>query len=398
MESQSSEKIGMVSTRVHDLSDQLNDLSVELAQKAFQIDLTHLKDTLTSDYSTRKDLDQFKEWITPQVQNNTSEIQVCHSRINQTETNIQRLDEIVLDKASKYDVVQVGMRLDELVTKQAFIHRIKQLEEQLKMLNLLIDDYARNLTAISNSNNSAHDHSTTAALTSVINELREQLQQKANKVEALDVYDQKSNKEETEWVLKSQLLLHRQLQYVAVTLVTLAQSLTSRPGEGKATKSNLRQMISNQAESVWRWITDGDPTSEPQLAIHPSTDNLLPPSTASAARRRNVSSPPRDPNASTSMHGSSSSQPFTDDNGQELIASPRMPAFPKPPTSSASRLDSDRKRMLVEEKKRSLVESRGLRPTSVAESPELVTPRRNKPDSGKTQDGILLPPLTVNNN
>lgn len=147
------------------------------------------------------------------------------NKMNVFENNLQRFDDIILEKANKYDIIKINNKINKLLLTEIFDLEISKQTSanaafESKINNIIRDFNAMNIkTDISNTKiinliKSAieiKDKFKTAVTINEIYEIKNILNSKAELADISQLYDVKTNKTDTENLMSAVDHLHKQM-------------------------------------------------------------------------------------------------------------------------------------------------------------------------------------------
>merc|ERR1712187_866783 len=103
-------------------------------------------------------------------------------------------------------------------------------------------------------------------------DIRNRIELKADKADLVEIYQVKANRIDADELSKLQDVIHRQLEYLAVTTLGLAKlALTeSKVGESKTVRVHQKSQVLTQASALWQWILHNEVPSNLESLRPPS--------------------------------------------------------------------------------------------------------------------------------
>jgi len=170
-------------------------------------------------------------------------------RLSAQDNAIMRVDEVLLQKASKWDVKVQSDKMDNVFTKDAALRELKKHEEQMNRMQAALDHYV------------ATEGERFAAQTGPdygndVQRLAKTLELKADKADLAELFALKANRNDSEELSRNQDVVQKQLQYLTATTVGLSKLTLheSHPNESKGLRNQQKMQVLMQAESLWGWI------------------------------------------------------------------------------------------------------------------------------------------------
>merc|ERR1719174_1306839 len=170
-------------------------------------------------------------------------------RLSAQDNAIMRVDEVLLQKASKWDVKVVSDKMDHVITKEAAMRELKKHEDQMNRMQAALDHYV------------ATEGERFAAQTGPdygndVQRLAKTLELKADKADLAELFALKANRNDSEELSRNQDVVQKQLQYLTATTVGLSKLTLNEahPNESKGLRNQQKMQVLMQAESLWGWI------------------------------------------------------------------------------------------------------------------------------------------------
>lgn len=100
-------------------------LEQSIENKAEKDQIWEIKDVIR-DLVNKEQIQELEDKVFPLMKDVVSKIQSFDERIEDSKRQMVRFDEIVLDKASKYDIININKKVDKCLIKSDFeIHKEK---------------------------------------------------------------------------------------------------------------------------------------------------------------------------------------------------------------------------------------------------------------------------------
>lgn len=259
-QSMSEDKVRGLSDRVTSIYTELNS---DLQQRALAEDLNFLKDSLKK-YALKADVDAFQQDCAPKLHFCVDSLKAFDDRLSAQDDAIQRMDEVLLDKAAKYDIVVMNAKLDQCFGREEGTKEFAAIKEAAAAV-------ASELTAYIEAESERLKAFRPPDITPMIEEMHSRITLKADKADLVELYQLKANRIDADELAKLQDTIHRQLEYLSVTTFGLSKlCLTeARPGESKTLRTQQKSQVLMQSEALWSWILHNEPP--------PNLDTLRPP-------------------------------------------------------------------------------------------------------------------------
>lgn len=267
--------------RIRGISDRItsiyNELNEDLQQRALADELRELQQGMRK-YALRSETEAFRNDSIPKLRFCVDSIKAFDDRLRAQDGAIQRVDEVLLDKACKYDIIVLNSRVDRCLQEETGMREIQNTGQKLEWLNKRFQEYVE-------LEQKRFDAAKPPDYENVIEDLTLRVSQKADKADLAEMYQLKANRAETDDLIKLQDQIQRQLEYLAVTTFGLSKlSLTeAKVGESKTLRTQQKAQVLMQSEALWHWILHNDPP--------PNLDSLRPPAQGTAKAGSSMSSP-----------------------------------------------------------------------------------------------------------
>merc|ERR1719224_253339 len=109
------------------------ELNDDLSKRALADNLTDVKQDMKK-YSLRAETDAFQQDCVPKLKFCVDSIQAFDERLQTQDGAIQRVDEVLLDKASKYDIVVANSRIEQCMNKDRAMKEFQKMYERLEWM------------------------------------------------------------------------------------------------------------------------------------------------------------------------------------------------------------------------------------------------------------------------
>jgi hypothetical protein len=170
-------------------------------------------------------------------------------RLTAQDGAIMRVDEVLLQKASKWDVKLCSDKMDTAMTKDIATRELAKLQERLDRMQAGLDHYV------------ATEGERFAAQTGPdygndVQRLARTLELKADRADLAELFALKANRLDGEELSRNHEVVQKQLQYLSATTVGLSKLTLhdNHPNESKGLRNQHKQQVMMQAESLWNWI------------------------------------------------------------------------------------------------------------------------------------------------
>merc|ERR1719428_358537 len=160
-----------------------------------------------------------------------------------------RVDEVLLQKASKWDVKVVSDKMDNVFTKEAGKRELKKHEDLMNRMQASLDHYV-------STEGERFAAQTGPDYGNDVQRLAKTLELKADKADLAELFALKANRNDSEEISRNQEVVQKQLQYLTATTVGLSKLTLNdqHPNESKGLRNQQKMQVLMQAESLWGWI------------------------------------------------------------------------------------------------------------------------------------------------
>jgi hypothetical protein len=228
-----------------------------------------LKDLETR--TTRKELETFQGQVTPSLADCFKRIAECRSEITRSDRALARFDEIICEKASKGDIMDVRQNIKGFVVETKFTRKVLEFEgmfreadektmevkEELPNLHLMIQELKLQVSA---QKQEARDY---RLVYSTLMELQDRIDSKADLSDLVKISERSASWSDAE-VLKQQTeLLKRQAESTAVLTASLARTLL-KDIDTPAVKYRRRAEVYRLLLSMLDWVRSNKSSAVPE--------------------------------------------------------------------------------------------------------------------------------------
>merc|ERR1719230_1057802 len=244
------DKIRGLSDRMTSIYSELND---DLNQRALADNLQDVQKDLRK-YALRAETDAFQQDCVPKLKFCVDSIKAFDDRLRAQDGAILRVDEVLLDKAGKYDIVVAQARIEQCFPKDKAMQEFQRMYERLEWMNKKVEHYIETETE-------RFQQFQPPDYTPVFDDINTRIQLKADKADMVEMYQLKANRIDSDELAKLQDTIHRQLEYLAVTCFGLSKLVLvdAKPGENNRVRTQQKSQVLMQAEALWNWILHNDP-------------------------------------------------------------------------------------------------------------------------------------------
>mmetsp|Transcript_2479 Transcript_2479/g.4250 ORF Transcript_2479/g.4250 Transcript_2479/m.4250 type:complete len:585 (-) Transcript_2479:28-1782(-) len=259
------DKIRSLSDRMTSIYTELND---DIHMRALADNLLDVQKDLRK-YALRAETDAFQQDCVPKLKFCVDSIRQFDERLTRQDNAINRVDEVLLDKAGKYDIVVANSRIEQCFQKDKAMAEFQRMFERLEWMNKRLEHYIETETE-------RFQQFQPPDYEPVFNDINQRIQLKADKADMVEMYQLKANRIDADELAKLQDTIHRQLEYLSVTTFGLSKLVLteSKPGDNMRIRAQQKQQVLMQSEALWHWILHNDPPK--------NLDTLRPPGASSA--------------------------------------------------------------------------------------------------------------------
>lgn len=241
--------------KIRSVADRITSVYVEVEQdlqtKAENEKVNGIADRL-EDFALKVDTDAFMKDCLPRIKHCSEAIEECQNDMRARDVAFNRLDEVLMDKASKYEVVVANARIDACMQKEYGMKELEKLGRDAATMKKRVEHYILGETDRF-SRIRPQDH------TGTFEAINRSLLQKAEKCDVVDIYGVKANRIDHEDVQRLQDRVNRQLEYLAVTTFGLAKLCLAETKEDKNTRTQQKSQVLMQTEALWQWVSSNEP-------------------------------------------------------------------------------------------------------------------------------------------
>lgn len=257
------DKIRGLSDRMTSIYTELND---DINRRALADNLQDVQKDLRK-YALRAETDAFQQDCVPKLKFCVDSIKAFDDRLRAQDGAILRVDEVLLDKAGKYDIVVANSRIEHCFPKDKAMIEFQRMYERLEWMNKKVEHYIETETE-------RFKQFQPPDYTPVFQDITTRIQLKADKADMVEMYQLKANRIDADELAKLQDTIHRQLEYLSVTCFGLSKLVLvdAKPGENNRIRSQQKSQVLMQSEALWHWILHNDPPK--------NLDTLRPPGKA----------------------------------------------------------------------------------------------------------------------
>jgi len=206
-------------------SKSVDEMKNKIANKIGRSELEALSNNL-SQFSKIQDLQLLQDKLEPQISTCIKQIENIVSIVDDSKAGMLIFEQNLLDKANRLDLTEINRKISECITQLTFEEVKYSNEKRLNVLEISSGNSAKEIEKIITNTNSSNE-----SLREIINnqenlkleiselpsseefeEMKVTLKHKADKFNLSQLYDIKTNKTDTENIIKSIDVLHKQLK------------------------------------------------------------------------------------------------------------------------------------------------------------------------------------------
>mmetsp|Transcript_38079 Transcript_38079/g.93153 ORF Transcript_38079/g.93153 Transcript_38079/m.93153 type:complete len:706 (-) Transcript_38079:106-2223(-) len=243
------------------------DFNAELNKRALSSSVEQMKKEMKQ-YASKKELVTLKKEIHPRIEFCTARVSEFETMLAAQDGAIQRVDTLLLDKASKTDLTCLKLAVDNTMSRDVAVKELDALRAKQDATQHKLDHYLAGESARFNEFKGP-DH------TDWFRKMEDALNRKAEKADVVDVWARKANRIDADELAKLHDVVHRQLEYLSSTVLGLSKLALSdtRGGESKTIRAQQKGQLMMQAEAVWGWILHNSPPPNLEaLTLAPGID------------------------------------------------------------------------------------------------------------------------------
>jgi len=247
----------LMDDKIRGLSDRMTsiytELNEDLQRRALADTMTDISKDLRK-YALRAETDAFQQDCVPKLKFCVDSIKAFDDRLRAQDGAILRVDEVLLDKAGKYDIVVANSRIEQCFAKDKAMTEFQKMYERLEWMNKKVEHYIETETE-------RFQQFQPPDYTPVFEDINTRILLKADKADMVEMYQLKANRIDSDELAKLQDTIHRQLEYLSVTTFGLSKLVLTeaRPGENNRIRAQQKSQVLMQTEALWHWILHNDP-------------------------------------------------------------------------------------------------------------------------------------------
>jgi hypothetical protein len=225
-----------------------SELSDEVQRRALQAKLDECNASLKG-YALQSDQSNFKQECLPKLKFCMDTIGQFTDRLSTQDSAIMRVDEVLLQKASKWDIKVVSDKMELAISKEEAKRELKKHEDLMNRMQASLDHYV-------STEGERFAAQTGPDYGNDVQRLAKTLELKADKADLAELFALKANRNDSEEISRNQEVVQKQLQYLTATTVGLSKLTLNdqHPNESKGLRNQQKMQVLMQAESLWGWI------------------------------------------------------------------------------------------------------------------------------------------------
>jgi hypothetical protein len=270
LRSYAEDNFGYSQERDQMIKSEVDQVKALVQRKPWTADLRPvLKDLETK--ATRKELEKFHSEVTPSLADCFKRIAEGRSELTRFDRALARFDEIICEKASKDDIMDVKRSLKSFVVETTFIRKVLEFEgmfreadqktievkEELPKLHLMIQELKVQLNA---QKQEVRDYK---LVYNTLMELRDRIDSKADLSDLVKISERSALWSDTEALKQQTELLKRQVESTAVLTASLARTML-KDIDTPAVKYRRRAEVYRLLLSMLDWVRTNKASGVPE--------------------------------------------------------------------------------------------------------------------------------------
>jgi len=247
----------LMDDKIRGLSDRITSIYTELNDDINRRALADTVNDVQKDmrkYALRAETDAFQQDCVPKLKFCVDSIKAFDDRLRAQDGAILRVDEVLLDKAGKYDIVVANSRIEQCYPKDQALQEFQRMYERLEWMNKKVEHYIETETE-------RFQQFQPPDYTPAFGDINTRIGLKADKADMMEMYQLKANRIDSDELANLQNTIHRQLEYLSVTNFGLCKLLLvdSKAGETTRLRQQQKSQVLMQSEALWHWILHNEP-------------------------------------------------------------------------------------------------------------------------------------------
>ncbi|OMJ85797.1 hypothetical protein SteCoe_12789 [Stentor coeruleus] len=249
-----------VDTANKNLKDSINELTIKLGKNPWKRDIEKLE-YLISLCAKNAHLKTHEEIVFPLLDKFTVQVNESINKISLFESIIQRYDEILLEKAAKDDIRYIKNQLYNYISTDDFKEEISRLDQrfawtqsEIETLHSSIKTFDNTaLTLSSKCESLKKEHKDITGISTLIDEIKAMIQEKADKIDFHNLIDITSTKEDFDKLITRVDIVQKQVELGSILNQTLCRTLICT-GEQSSSIIKQRQDVFRKMGGLVGWI------------------------------------------------------------------------------------------------------------------------------------------------
>merc|ERR1712118_351148 len=198
--------MGQAEDKLRALSDRVTSIYAELQNDVHRAlahaeDIQKVKDSLKR-FAIRSETDAFQQDMEPKVRFCVERIRAFDEKVRVQDDAIQRVDEMLLDKAAKFDLSVVSSRIEDCMQKEAAVMEFQGLRDAIQRFQEVLVAYKAAETV-------RMEQWRPPDYGPQIGELNSRCDLKADRADLVEMYQLKANRIDADELAKLQETIHR---------------------------------------------------------------------------------------------------------------------------------------------------------------------------------------------
>lgn len=247
----------LMDDKIRGLSDRITSIYTELNDDINRRALADTVNDVQKDmrkYALRAETDAFQQDCVPKLKFCVDSIKAFDDRLRAQDGAILRVDEVLLDKAGKYDIVVANSRIEQCYPKDQALQEFQRMYERLEWMNKKVEHYIETETE-------RFQQFQPPDYRPAFADINTRIGLKADKADMMEMYQLKANRIDSDELANLQNTIHRQLEYLSVTNFGLCKLMLvdSKGSETTRLRSQQKSQVLMQSEALWHWILHNEP-------------------------------------------------------------------------------------------------------------------------------------------
>ena len=253
----------------HEFFDKnLKDFKGEVSLKAFQVDIDKIIQEI-SEKASKKELSKYISEIAPKISAFQGEIGVFNRVIREQEQSLLKLDEILLEKASKTETQDLYQRLIVLSKNTEIEHKIDDMIKNQRNIKEELSDIQSDTRQIQLQfaemqtlySKKANDAIELKFIKDIMLDMQSNISYKADRTEILSCLQQKAGWEDFSNLSQSLEAVHQQIKFLAVQVGAI-EKITTPKGKIRNAEKSQRDYFKKITHRLVNYVVSSKPTLE----------------------------------------------------------------------------------------------------------------------------------------